>query len=1239
MKQQGNLLKILIIPLILLFALQNKTYSQLDPFKWNRLPSTSEINKAKQKLINDLSGTISVNGKNIDNRNVRLSSVIKFHIKKQAGKVPPQDISRLIVYAEINGLMGSQVAEYNLFQNKKTGKFGFAKVGNTQYDNLQKQYNSFIDYIQNHSSGDSDLALGFAPPLANSNKVSSEEENDNTMTVIIGALTAAAVIGLFKKRKKTKLKKNKQDNKKKKDKKDKKDKNEEVEYVLQLNKDHFNLVSGKPQQLLGQVWRVTQKEKHVISANFNLSCAEKNLKISPASASGTLKTQLLLKKSPTQTNFNILLTAQSGEHTVQRQIQISTGKKRIEVKTKPNNSRNLRPNTQQQLTCYARVLGEEGLALDELSKAIKFDGRQSKWLDLSDPIWDDGWAAINIEASDPDANAPVSHPPKSVVLGISVEYKEKNQLINIENNLTINLIDCKIDTNIDQISFPVSDNITEVTLRAFIQDCDSKVPWHFDAFYQTEDGRNAAALTEIKLHEISDTKTEIILTGPIKKPDESERFIRTKLIIQAKQKNEDPLERDIYVMISKEGLYIEDGTDKAHKISFTADGNLSKNIDFGLYVYDEKTDRIVVDKNGLSQLQFELINTDKKIKNLHSVLQPKFTFDELVYNIPYGRYNLESTEEIPGYGNTFDLHYRVKTPITSTQKIAKIFETEIILSLKTKDDGRKHPSWDEAYTDCKHIINTYIPEGTPRNKINALLEQRKEFLDAEGLVGLRQQIWKIAYNLILAEGAEGYKNVDIWANRIVVTLEWTQWAGDIAFNSLLSFYMARFGAAGGVATVAINTAKEEIIEGVNFYIYEDQPIEVFYDRQYQKIVPMLINVTKGHLISIENIEHFVTKNKVLAWTIFIACEYTYNLYETRSMIEAAKATARQIRDELIIRKVTQHLHKNALRYKIPTTDVDSVLSEIKKNVKGAKGEEYVKMDKVLEYMRDPAKVRTLKNHAPDWLKKAFDRTRNKIYGEHDTKLKDYLSEKYHLNKTDIKIDDFRTPGDKGYNLNTDRDYRVLRKVKTNSGKEVWIEIQRNRWLDKSYKTFGELTNKPSTISAEEWAGHHQQRGTDRFDAEASMDYSDHFYDPETGELITTEPNVLKAERGETTLHDAKAMGEMYENKVKNSLKPDVIPEAYAQAQKGVKTLKKVRDGYLKQGIKLPEVSKNLQKAMEIVKNVPTDANISPEKLAKAQASLKKLGYKNIGDVAIDMSNRFKDLSKFDHKVNLKPIYK
>ena len=103
--------------------------------------------------------------------------------------------------------------------------------------------------------------------------------------------------------------------------------------------------------------------------------------------------------------------------------------------------------------------------------------------------------------------------------------------------------------------------------------------------------------------------------------------------------------------------------------------------------------------------------------------------------------------------------------------------------------------------------------------------------------------------MILAEGAEGYKSEERWANAITSTLEFTEWAGDIAFSALMAY------ATGGLVSTAAGMIKGGMIEALKLFIYEpDKTLNDFWDMQINKFVPMLMNMAKGRLLSIENIE-------------------------------------------------------------------------------------------------------------------------------------------------------------------------------------------------------------------------------------------------------------------------------------------------------------------------------------------------------------------------------------------------
>ncbi|CAA6801763.1 MAG: Unknown protein [uncultured Sulfurovum sp.] len=199
--------------IVISLFLSINTFGFTDPYSWDRLPTNSEISNAKQRLITTLTKSIAVNGKVIDNQTVKLSPLIKFHDKRRAGKVEPYVISRLIVFVERKGIMGSQVSEYNLFQNKQKDTFRFGEQASVSpAKSLNEKYNNFIAYLHSSAKDDSGSALGFAPPLVASQtsanygdkrggSSNNEEEDDGLWTVALGSFIVTVVAGMMLRRK------------------------------------------------------------------------------------------------------------------------------------------------------------------------------------------------------------------------------------------------------------------------------------------------------------------------------------------------------------------------------------------------------------------------------------------------------------------------------------------------------------------------------------------------------------------------------------------------------------------------------------------------------------------------------------------------------------------------------------------------------------------------------------------------------------------------------------------------------------------------------------------------------------------------------------------------------------------------------------------------------------------------------------------------------------------------------
>lgn len=1243
------ILLFLLLPIIL-FAQSSPmdVATQTGSLTWNRLPSDAELDVAAGELVEQLGGDVSVGGTVVDERRVEVSKIVKLHNKELAGKKEPGSISSARIFSAIYGTYRTTINSYSLVQNIQEDKFYFigTYMGSYRPSSLEEAYNNSINEITSSPF----TALGFAPPLGESSTEGTAEVGgdqsssgeDFPWEVVVGLLGAGGAAGgvtalarkLFRKKPGQKQKQKQNDKTKKENSKEEKKKEEEeqVKYILNLNKEQFKLSAGQPDILEVVVYKITPKTQQKYPAQIQLMNPERALSISPTQAQGSLSAQMILEGTPSSATFNVTVQAVADGHQFQKFIQIQTqGKKQFSVETSPGNKRSLRPDTYQVIEVRTRILDENDKPVPELTEQIIFKP-QSDWIDLSEPILDDDYIALNMGCTSPNPDNKTANIPSSVNLMLLMDDVPEGEAP-LRQDLEIKLLDCKLETEIEEATFPVSDDMSEITFDVWIENAGDEKGWNFNGEYRYG-SLPSDPLTYIDIQPKGESKASVTLTGPLIKPKEGESITAKTLIISAAQGDEKPLERHLNIMIMQEGLIIKNGVSKQNEMYILASKPFEENLDFALYRYDKQSNQVLTDKEGLAEIQFELQSEEPEIINLASVLQPEFTFEGLVTNIPYGRYHFTTKEEIPGTGDVFILDYLVKAPSGDAER-PEYFEKNIRLKVKTYGIGEEFPDWVKAYEECKYIINNYVPAGEAKNKLYEILELRKMTLGAEGLTELRNRIWKVASNLILAEGAEGYKSEEAWANAITITLEWTEWAGDMAFSALAAFYLK------GVGATAAGMIKAKMIEALNFYIYEpEKGWDVFASRQLDSIMPLLMNMAKGRLLSIENIELVVKDNRALAWTIFISCEFLYNLYQTKSVVEAAKITGRQIAEELIVKKLTGMLHREALKRNYEVITPDEVLDDMMKNIKTVDGKEEINKGKLLEIMRDPAKVRTIQNHGTKEMKDIFNRSRSKIYNEHDARLKEYITKEYKLNPDEIKIDDFRTPGKGGDSVNTDRDYRVLRKVKGVDGTEKWIELQRGNWLEESYKIFGQVTEKPEGLSDLEWAEAHQQRGTDRFDAEASKDYSDHVFNPETNEIDINKSNITKVKEGKTTLYDAAETGKMYQNKVENAMKSGHESEAFAQAKKAAGTLKDVRSGY-KDGMNLDikDLPRDLDKAMEVINKAKVDVNATGPHLESINNELKSLGYSDVSEVSKDISKAFNDLKEFDKKNPADSLFK
>lgn len=311
---------------------------------------------------------------------------------------------------------------------------------------------------------------------------------------------------------------------------------------------------------------------------------------------------------------------------------------------------------------------------------------------------------------------------------------------------------------------------------------------------------------------------------------------------------------------------------------------------------------------------------------------------------------------------------------------------------------------------------------------------------------------------------------------------------------------------------------------------------------------------------------------------------------------------------------------------IPLHEQPPAVQRMAANVEaGPDGRPYAKLEDVLALQQSSTNMRSLKN-APAEVREAFNNTlQREVHRPHDAKLLRWIRNNVPEAKgRKVRVDDFRTPGAAAnpHSINTDRDYRLL--MTTEKGE---IEIPKELWRDKSYEIFGDLTGfdaravqrrhpeinwermTPEQRLAKQHELHaddYQQMATDKYSIEASPDYSDQ---GRAGASRTqVEQNILAVKHGQARLQDPDAIGQMDFEKAHASLRRGNVPEAVAQAKKGVSSLRDVRAGYEQAGMDVGELPGNLQRAMDVIQQTPVDHNASPEAMAAMNEELARLDF-------------------------------
>ena len=742
------------------------------------------------------------------------------------------------------------------------------------------------------------------------------DTDDNSWITVIGALAAGG--GALAIAAKTMAARSKKKPKSDKDKKKEHEDEEAVGYILQISTDKLVVNEEQPSKLEATVWEVDSQGRYKRAQGAALAIeqpANTNfLHIAPRRAQGTLQSSVSLVGKVSVPSLQLTVTGSANGSSSSAQVTVEFASETyIEIQT-DGKRRSLRADGKDELAIYARVVtespDEEALKAAQDSLEFRLAGAGSQWAEKSERFPDGEWMCINMQAFNPDPLNPNSVPPGPVEVRVSAKYERQE----LNAKISINLLSLPVLMLSENSAAFLLGQAEISELRVWIDPPDEE-EWEFD--FQLEHSSVAADIHWEETDEnqpAGEKKLVIIESGSLddqKTTAPNGLYASDKLRIFA-QLGETRIYNDVYLSIYQEGLYIDPfGRASDGLYHLKADGKkVPKEVDFRLLKWDFETRRLNADRDKPLELSFILLNEDEKTCNIMEVASLKDKSEGLrVSNLTSEKYHLWLENEIPSDGKTLRVHMLAQSEFESV---------EFNLGVETLNMPSYLPR--EELARCQHMINKHAPPSS-RAKLQEILDKRAPVLDSEGLYQLRLQLWKIIQNIIQGEGGQGYHDEAVWADRIVTTLEWTQWAGDHCFNAVIAAKLGRS------YVPYANFIKNVLIDCLNKCINEGKTLsewsEGYYNQTWGQIMEIWENL--GTIIakrgeeavkqrgwmwlrqSLENRRVEITfpggKVVIPGWLVFkifySAGSFMNHINTGSSMYQAAKNTAWDVTDETI----------------------------------------------------------------------------------------------------------------------------------------------------------------------------------------------------------------------------------------------------------------------------------------------------------------------------------------------------
>jgi len=1057
-------------------------------------------------------------------------------------------------------------------------------------------------------------------------------------------------------------------------KKKKLDPKEHVGYVLELSTEHLDLSSAYSAGFSARVWKVLASGAVEPADDATVTLRPPpGVGVAPTSGPSPLEAAVW-QTGDVAPGAALGVAARASKGATSAQVSL-TGEQEstLEVTLEPP-GKSLKPNGRD----VARVVAvlkpspaaqaNPAFDLETARRSIRF-GRPSAadWLDVGEEVDVPDGKAIPIAASPPDPDHPVT-PPESVRVAATAQLGVQI----LEGSVTVALerppvLDCRPDS----VEFSVGTR--EIAESVLWVENPGGLEWAFTSKWR--EGDRPVARVEIK-RETASTAVVTLTEDAVALPDIGRPEEVSTLVLAADGEGWDRLERYLKVSVTREGLFVDpvgrhpDGT---FHLEARGEGEPTE-IDVRVYARDE---------SGTIRLEPELSDAvewrpggPEKTPGHTALGFREFTIEHTgrrgVEN-PSATFRAVLARKLPTSGEPVPAILRASVPGFDKPE----FSADVALKLLGVDTSPFSPEWKLERERCLKIIEDFAPR-EHQQKFRDLVVERGPLMGAEGLYEMRKRVWDISENAFSQEAAD-WEEIAWYIEQVEGVLDWISYCGDIALGVASGSILGSLGAIGlGMAKPVLVSAMEAYVDGRDLTWWAKQQIVLGLNVvEGQWTDPDFIAHLTGRnkaVVWLAFIGYTFAKEWALdpEHSITGAMERTLKMLRDQAIISflrmvtgatpGATPGAKKGTPEVeapkrptapkpgrkppapgsVVRPGQKPprpppapgsvVHpgpgakKQTVRHKPaahapefdapdPGTRAQKMAKGVKDKVtKGADGKPTVDHSTMEKIMRDPDGARELRKNDPKaW--EAYDNARQEVYGKHDAQLAKWVEQNVPEAKGQkVKVEPF------GDAHGTDRDYRAgIVKKDPVTGKDIFIEIPKEKWAGKSQEIFSEVTGGPKDpAKAAEWSRQRQQLPTDGYHAEASVDMSDQAWvkNPATGKLERTQTtsNLSLTKQGKSTLRDPDGLGKTYETKVAESYHDGNTLDAYKQAEKATHSFVETKTGYMAQDYKMKPTPPEMLKGMHIVEKVASGA-WKPE---AGDAALKAAG---LGDNLPEFMNK------------------